>query len=52
MFSLIMTWIGALLGMALLVAMALGTFVVDLDDAFGDRRRKAADVREASPPVG
>ncbi|MFD8499373.1 hypothetical protein [Amycolatopsis sp. NPDC059657] len=47
-----MTWIGALLGMALLVAMALGTFVVDLDDAFGDRRRKAADVREASPPVG
>lgn len=49
MFSIIMTWIGAVIGIGLLVAMALGTFVVDLDDAFGDRLRKAKKASDGAP---
>ena len=32
MFSIILTWVGAVLGLALLVAMAAGAFFVDFDD--------------------
>ncbi len=47
MFSIILTWVGSILGLALLVAMAAGAFVVDFDDARGDRRRKKTDVTES-----
>ncbi|SDU55044.1 hypothetical protein [Amycolatopsis keratiniphila] len=46
MFSIILTWVGSILGLALLVAMAAGAFVVDFDDARGDRRRKKPQVAE------
>ncbi|MEU8416178.1 hypothetical protein ACFWIW_02535 [Amycolatopsis sp. NPDC058340] len=46
MFSIILTWVGSILGLALLVAMAAGAFVVDFDDARGDRRRKKPQVTE------
>jgi hypothetical protein len=51
MFSIILTWIGAVLGLGLLVAMALGTFVVDFDDAFGDRRKTPETPEKAGPTV-
>ncbi len=41
MFSMVLTWVGALLGLVLLIAMAAGTFVVDFDDRLQERRRKA-----------
>ncbi|WP_020632837.1 hypothetical protein [Amycolatopsis alba] len=47
MFSIILTWVGSILGLALLVAMAVGAFVVDFDDARGDRRRKKQQVTES-----
>lgn len=47
MFSIILTWVGSILGLALLVAMAAGAFVIDLDDARGDRRRKKPEVTES-----
>ncbi|WP_181773075.1 hypothetical protein [Amycolatopsis pittospori] len=47
MFSMILTWVGSILGLALLVAMAAGTFFVDFDDARGDRRRKKPEVTES-----
>ena len=47
MFSMILTWVGSILGLALLVAMAVGTFFVDFDDARGDRRRKKPEVTES-----
>lgn len=40
MITIVFTWIGALLGIAVLLAMAAGTFVVDFDDALADRRKK------------
>ncbi|WP_290056668.1 hypothetical protein [Amycolatopsis solani] len=40
MFSMILTWVGALLGLVLLIAMAAGTFVVDFDDRLQERRSK------------
>ncbi|MFJ9784394.1 hypothetical protein ACIRSS_32800 [Amycolatopsis sp. NPDC101161] len=44
MFAMILTWVGAVLGLALLIAMAAGTFVVDFDDRIQERRRaKAAE---------
>ncbi|PWV82314.1 hypothetical protein SAMN05421630_10390 [Prauserella marina] len=33
MVSIILTWIGAILGIAVLLAMAFGAFVLDFDDA-------------------
>ncbi|MFI9449386.1 hypothetical protein [Amycolatopsis sp. NPDC052450] len=47
MFSIILTWIGSILGLALLVAMAVGAFFVDFDDARGDRRWKKPEVTES-----
>ncbi|WP_165436353.1 hypothetical protein [Amycolatopsis suaedae] len=49
MFSIIMTWIGAMLGVAVLLLMAFGAFVVDVDDALGDRQRKLDDQTPSSP---
>ncbi|NIH86117.1 hypothetical protein [Amycolatopsis granulosa] len=39
MFAIIMTWIGAVLGIAVLLVMAFGAFVLDFEDALADRRR-------------
>ncbi|UQS21934.1 MULTISPECIES: hypothetical protein [Amycolatopsis] len=40
MFAIIFTWIGAVLGIAVLLVMAFGAFVLDFEDALADRRRK------------
>lgn len=40
MVSIVVTWIGAVLGIAVLLAMAAGAFVVDFDDALADRRKE------------
>ena len=45
MFSIILTWVGAVLGLALLVAMAAGAFFVDFDDVRRERRHKADEQR-------
>jgi hypothetical protein len=41
MLSIILTWIGAVLGLSVLVATAVGGVVIDFDDAFSNRRRKS-----------
>lgn len=51
MFSIILTWVGAVLGLTLLVAMAAGTFFVDFDDVRQDRRRKATELSDGSGPT-
>ena len=51
MFSIILTWVGAVLGLTLLVALAAGGFVVDFDDAVGDRRKKTPEVPEGTGPA-
>ena len=43
MVTIVFTWIGAVLGIAVLLAMAVGAFVVDVDDALADRRDKAQE---------
>ncbi|WET79839.1 hypothetical protein P3102_00845 [Amycolatopsis sp. QT-25] len=48
MLATVLTWVGSILGLALLVAMAAGAFVVDFDDARGDRRRKKPHVTESN----
>ncbi|MBK1784401.1 hypothetical protein [Prauserella cavernicola] len=50
MFSIILTWVGAMLGVAVLLAMACGSFVLDFDDARSERRSKA-DVRKQATPT-
>ncbi|GAB2980508.1 hypothetical protein LWP59_00720 [Amycolatopsis acidiphila] len=40
MITIVFTWIGAVLGIAVLLAMAVGAFVVDFDDALADRRKE------------
>ncbi|SFA84713.1 hypothetical protein SAMN05216266_101816 [Amycolatopsis marina] len=50
MFSIIMTWIGAMLGIVVLLAMAFGAFVLDFDDALGRRSRRAARPAENEEP--
>ena len=49
MFSIILTWAGAVLGLALLIAMAAGTFVVDFDDRLQERRSKAKPAEPTGP---
>jgi len=49
MFSIIMTWIGAMLGVAVLLLMAFGAFVVDVDDALDDRKRKLDEQAPTTP---
>lgn len=50
MFSIIMTWIGAMLGIVVLLAMAIGAFVLDFDDAIGRRERRAVRPAEHGEP--
>lgn len=49
MFAMILTWVGAMLGVVLLIAMAAGTFAVDFDDRLQERRRKAKPIEPAGP---
>ncbi|PRX47891.1 hypothetical protein B0I33_105475 [Prauserella shujinwangii] len=51
MLSAILTWIGAMLGIAVLLAMAFGAFVLDFDDTRGRRSKKTADVPERPTPL-
>ncbi|WP_167493523.1 hypothetical protein [Amycolatopsis circi] len=46
MLTIVLTWVGAVLGLMLLVAMAAGAFVVDFDDALRERRVKARGTAE------
>ncbi|WP_236790173.1 hypothetical protein [Amycolatopsis sp. GM8] len=41
MVATVFTWIGAMVGIVVLLAMAAGAFVVDVDDALAERREKA-----------
>jgi hypothetical protein len=49
MFSIIMTWVGAMLGIVVLLAMAIGAFVLDFDDSFGRDRRPARHGENGEP---
>ncbi|GAB3489575.1 hypothetical protein [Amycolatopsis cihanbeyliensis] len=49
MFATILTWIGAVLGIAVLLAMAFGTYVFDLGDAFRRRRPEPAQDQSELP---
>lgn len=49
MFATIMTWIGTMSGVAILLVMACGAFVVDIEDAVGDRDVRAAKASEDLP---
>ncbi len=49
MFSMVLTWVGALLGLVLLIAMAAGTFVVDFDDRLQERRRRTKPAEPTGP---
>lgn len=40
MIAMVFTWIGAVLGVAVLLAMASGAFVLDCHDALSDRRAR------------
>lgn len=44
MLTIVLTWIGAVLGLTLLVATAAGTLAVDFDEALQERRSKTAKV--------
>ncbi|WAL65455.1 hypothetical protein ORV05_31960 [Amycolatopsis cynarae] len=43
MITIILTWIGALLGIAVLLAMAVGAFALDFNDVLASRRQKAPE---------
>lgn len=49
MVAIIVTWIGAVLGIAVLLAMAFGAFVLDFNDALTDRRVRHHDVMPDHP---
>ncbi|WP_199430777.1 hypothetical protein [Qaidamihabitans albus] len=51
MLSAILTWIGAMLGIAVLLAMAFGAFVLDYNDARGNRAEKATEVPKGTSPL-
>lgn len=51
MISIVFTWIGAVLGIAVLLAMAVGAFVVDVDDALADRRKEIPAPEGTGTPV-
>jgi hypothetical protein len=44
-----MTWVGAVLGLVVLLAMACGAFVLDFDDTGGDPHRRGPELPEATP---
>ncbi|GAA3536255.1 hypothetical protein GCM10022222_19920 [Amycolatopsis ultiminotia] len=53
MLTIVLTWVGAVLGLTLLVAMAAGTFVVDVDEALRERRRRSPEpVPDQAHPAG
>jgi len=53
MVAIIFTWIGAVLGIAVLLAMAFGAFVVDFDDALAKHREKPpAEPDRPKTPTG
>jgi hypothetical protein len=39
----VLTWIGVVLGIAVLLAMAFGAFAVEFDDALARRRKKVPE---------
>lgn len=45
----ILTWIGAVLGIAVLLVMAFGTFVLDFHDVLTDRRERRHDAHASRP---
>ncbi|GLY64051.1 hypothetical protein [Amycolatopsis taiwanensis] len=49
MFEIIITWIGAVLGIAVLLAMAFGAFVLDFNDVLNERRGRHHDVIPDQP---
>jgi hypothetical protein len=49
MFTMIVTWVGVVLGLALLIAMAAATYVIDFDDRLQERRLKAKPAEPAGP---
>ncbi|HKS48120.1 MAG TPA: hypothetical protein VJT49_24020 [Amycolatopsis sp.] len=50
MVEIVLTWIGAVLGIAVLLAMAFGAFVLDFHDRQSDRQ--ARQHREVMPDGG
>jgi hypothetical protein len=52
MLSIILTWVGAVLGIAVLIVMAFGAFVVDFDDARDVRRKRDRDPAGPRPTTG
>ncbi|WP_169776562.1 hypothetical protein [Amycolatopsis jejuensis] len=53
MLTIVLTWVGSVLGLTLLVAMAAGGFVYDVDEALRERRVKARrHVGDPSGPTG
>jgi hypothetical protein len=50
MLSIILTWVGALFGIVVLLAMASGAFILDFDDALGDRLHRNRTATDSSPP--
>jgi hypothetical protein len=52
MVAVIFTWIGALVGIAVLLAMAFGAFVLDCHDALADRRVRHQTDMVPDPPAG
>lgn len=51
MFATIITWIGSVLGIAVLLAMAFGTFVLDFHDVLTDRRDRQHEVLPDQPVI-
>jgi hypothetical protein len=50
MITTVFTWVGALLGIAVLLAMAFGAFVLDFHDVLTDRRARHRG--EVAPDAG
>ncbi|MFF5989757.1 hypothetical protein [Prauserella flavalba] len=50
MLNIILTWVGAVLGITVLLAMACGAFVLDFDDSRGARRGQP-DIGEPTTPT-
>lgn len=51
MVTLVLTWIGAVVGITLVLLMALGPVIVELDGWLSKRRQAAKDDKQAAAPV-
>jgi len=51
MLAIIVTWIGAVLGITVLLVMAFGAFVLDFEDALADRRDRRLDPAPVESPT-